>query len=337
MKIDLRSDTVTRPTPGMLDAMMSAPVGDDVYGDDPTVNLLEARVAKKLGHEAALFLPSGTQSNLVALMSHCQRGDEYIVGQHAHTYRYEAGGAAVLGSIQPQPIDLEPDGTLDLAKVAGFIKPDDSHFAKTQLLCVENTHGGLALPLAYHAKAQTFCREKGLGLHLDGARIFNAAVHHGVDIDQITRHYDSVSVCFSKGLGAPVGSVLVGSSDLIGQARRWRKMLGGGMRQAGMLAAGCLYALDHHVDRLAEDHLNARLLAKALGGIDGLEAKYAENQTNMVFVSMEPLQSEGLNEFMASRDIIMRGGATTRLVTHLDIKKEHVQVVADAFREFLGR
>ncbi len=337
MKIDLRSDTVTRPTPGMLDAMMSAPLGDDVYGDDPTVNLLEASVAKKLGHEAALFLPSGTQSNLVALMSHCQRGDEYIVGQHAHTYRYEAGGAAVLGSIQPQPIDLEPDGTLDLAKVAGFIKPDDSHFAKTQLLCIENTHGGLALPMAYHAKAQTFCRENGLGLHLDGARIFNAAVHHGVDIDQITKHYDSVSVCFSKGLGAPVGSVLVGSSDLIHRARRWRKMLGGGMRQVGILAAACLYAFENNVERLSEDHTNAKLLAAALAEVPNLQVSCPENQTNMVFVSMETSRSEGLSEFMETRGIILRGGTTTRLVTHLDIKKEHVENVADAFRAFLSR
>ena len=337
MKIDLRSDTVTRPTSGMLAAMMSASVGDDVYGDDPTINLLEARVAQRLGHEAGLFLPSGTQSNLVALMSHCQRGDEYIVGQHAHTYRYEAGGAAVLGSIQPQPIDLEPDGTLDLGKVAGFIKPDDSHFAKTRLLCVENTHGGLALPMAYHAKAQAFCREHGLQLHLDGARIFNAAVHHGVEVDKITRHYDSVSVCFSKGLGTPVGSVLVGSSDLIHQARRWRKMLGGGMRQVGILGAACLYALENHVERLSEDHANARLLADALRDISGLEVRYPENQTNMVFVSMDPSRSEGLNEFMAEHGIILRGGATTRLVTHLDIKQDDVHRVADAFRAFLGR
>ncbi len=337
MAIDLRSDTVTRPTSGMLDVMMSAPLGDDVYGDDPTVNLLEATLAEKLGHEAALFLPSGTQSNLVALMSHCQRGDEYIVGQQAHTYRYEAGGAAVLGSIQPQPIEMAADGTLDLDRVAEFIKPDDSHFARTKLLCIENTHGGLALPMAYHAQARSFCDERGLRLHLDGARLFNAAVHHGVEAREITRHYDSVSVCFSKGLGAPVGSVLVGSADLIDQGRRWRKMLGGGMRQAGVLGAACLYALDHHVDRLAEDHSNASLLAKALGGIQGLEARYPEHQTNMVFVSMEAPQSQGLNEFMAARGIIMRGGTMTRLVTHLDVKKEHVQVVADAFKEFLSR
>ncbi|MDP7289739.1 MAG: low-specificity L-threonine aldolase, partial [Phycisphaerae bacterium] len=225
--IDLRSDTVTKPTQAMRDAMATAEVGDDVYSEDPTVNRLEALAAEMLGMEAAVFAPSGTQSNLIGLLSHCQRGDEYIVGQHAHTYKYEGGGAAVLGSIQPQPLAFEPDGTLDLDKVAYAIKPDDFHFARTRLLCLENTHRGLVLPMEYLARAEAFARGRGLSLHLDGARLFNAAVKLDIPVADIARHFDSVSICLSKGLGAPVGSLLCATGSLVKEARKWRQMLGG--------------------------------------------------------------------------------------------------------------
>src|SRR6185503_476525 len=268
--IDLRSDTVTKPTAEMRAAMLAAEVGDDVYGEDPTVNRLEALAAARLGKEAALFVCSGTQSNLLALLSHCERGDEYIVGQQGHTYKYEGGGAAVLGSIQPQPLDYEADGSLDLGRVEGAIKPDDSHFAKTRLLCLENTQGGKVLSLDYLRRAREFTLARGLGLHLDGARIFNAAVHLGVPVLEISKQFDTVSVCLSKGLGAPVGSVLCGSKDLIAKARRWRKVVGGGMRQAGLLAAAGIYALQHNIERLARDHDNASKLADGLSRIDGV-------------------------------------------------------------------
>ncbi|MFW6055107.1 MAG: low-specificity L-threonine aldolase, partial [Thermodesulfobacteriota bacterium] len=255
--IDLRSDTVTRPSPEMLAAMNRAEVGDDVYGEDPSVNHLEALAAEKLGTEAALFVSSGTQGNLLGVMTHCTRGDEYIVGQKAHTYRLEGGGAAVLGGIQPQPLDFEPDGTLDLIKVASFIKPDDIHCARTRLLCLENTMGGTPLPLEYLGQAARLAKKHRLNTHLDGARIFNAAVKQEVPVQAISEHFDSVSFCLSKGLGAPVGSVLCGSREQIQKARRWRKVLGGGMRQAGYLAAAGVYALENNVQRLAEDHDNA--------------------------------------------------------------------------------
>ena len=239
--IDLRSDTVTQPTTGMREAMANAPMGDDVYGEDPSVNKLESELALRLGFAKALFVPTGTMSNLLALMAHCARGDEYIVGQQAHTYKYEGGGAAVLGSIQPQPLEVQADGSLDLDQVAAAIKPDDFHFARTRLLALENTMQGKVLPLEYLAAASRLTREHGLALHLDGARLYNAAVKLGVDAGDITRHFDSVSVCLSKGLGAPVGSVLCGTADLIGKARRLRKMVGGGMRQAGQLPLpGCM-------------------------------------------------------------------------------------------------
>lgn len=251
--VDLRSDTVTQPTAAMREAMQAAPVGDDVYGEDPTVNALQERLAAMLGFEAGLFVPTGTQSNLLALLSHCERGDEYLVGMDAHTYKFEGGGAAVLGSIQPQPIVQAEDGSLPLDRVAAAIKPVDPHFARTRLLALENTWHGRTLPLDYLRAAGDLARERGLGYHLDGARLFNAAVACGVPAREIARHFDTVSVCLSKGLGAPVGSVLVGSRALIDKARRWRKVCGGGWRQAGMLAAAGLYALDHHIDRLADD------------------------------------------------------------------------------------
>ena len=255
--IDLRSDTVTRPTAGMRAAMAAAELGDDVYGDDPTVNRLQTLIASRFGYEAALFFPTGTQSNLAALMSHCGRGDEYLVGQEAHTYKYEQGGAAVLGSIQPQPLENEPDGTIALERIARAIKPQDVHFPTTRLLALENTMGGRVLPPGYLAEATALAHRHGLHTHLDGARLYNAIVAQGGDERDAVRGFDSVSVCLSKGLGAPAGSVLLGSATLIGAARRWRKALGGGMRQSGVLAAAGLYALEHHVARLADDHFEA--------------------------------------------------------------------------------
>lgn len=328
--IDLRSDTVTQPTPAMLDAMTAADTGDDVYGEDPTVNRLEAELAKRLGFAAALFVPTGTMSNLLGLMAHCERGDEYIVGQQAHTYKYEGGGAAVLGSIQPQPLEVQADGSLDLDQVAAAIKPDDFHFARTRLLALENTMQGKVLPLEYLARARRFTQEHGLQLHLDGARLYNAAVKLGVDAREITQHFDSVSVCLSKGLGAPVGSVLCGSEQLIGKARRLRKMVGGGMRQAGLLAAAGLYALDHHVERLADDHANAQLLA------DGLrEAGFVVEpvQTNMVYVQMGD-RAAALRDFAGDRGIRLSAAARLRMVTHMDVSRAQIEQVIATFVEF---
>ncbi|HEX6706393.1 MAG TPA: low-specificity L-threonine aldolase [Albitalea sp.] len=329
--VDLRSDTVTRPTPAMREAMMRAELGDDVFGDDPTVNALQERVAALLGKEAALFVSSGTQGNLTAVMSHCQRGDEMIVGQMAHTYRWEAGGAAVLGSVQPQPIDHQPDGTLPLAAIEAAIKPDDAHFARTRLLCLENTLGGKALPLAYMAEATALARRRGLATHLDGARLFNAAVKLGVPARDIAQHFDTVSVCFSKGLGAPVGSALVGPRALIRQAHKWRKMLGGAMRQAGVLAAAAMHALDHHVERLADDHALAQRLADGLQGIPGLSVE--PPQTNMVFATASGERAPGLLEHLKSRGVLATGIYQLRFVTHLDVDAAGVDRAVAAVRE----
>ncbi|MDE2431030.1 MAG: low-specificity L-threonine aldolase, partial [Burkholderiales bacterium] len=264
IRYDFRSDTVTRPGAAMRAAMAAAEVGDDVFGDDPTVHQLENLAARMLNKEAALYLPTGTQANLIALMAHCERGDEYIVGQKAHCYRWEAGGAAVLGSIQPQPLTNQADGTILLADILDAIKPDDPHFARTRLLALENTTGGKVLPAQYVNAATALARQHGLNTHLDGARLFNAAIKSGVAASALAENFDSVSVCLSKGLGAPVGSVLCASAPLIAKARRLRKMLGGGMRQAGIIAAAGIYALQHHVERLADDHANATLLAQGL-------------------------------------------------------------------------
>lgn len=333
--IDLRSDTVTRPTEGMRAVMAAADVGDDVYGEDPTVNRLEATLAERLGKEAAVYVATGTQSNLIGLMSHCERGDEYIVGQQAHTYKYEGGGAAVLGSIQPQPIDNEADGTLDLGRVAAAIKPDDSHFARTRLLALENTHGGKVLPLPYLGAAAALARARGLGLHLDGARLYNAVVAQGVNVRDITDPFDTVSICLSKGLGAPVGSVLVGPKALLAKARRWRKVLGGGMRQAGVMAAAGLYALDNHVDRLAEDHDNAKALAQKLASIPGVSVDPGAVQTNMVFMSIAPDLGPALKAWLQERGMMISLGPVIRLVTHLDVSRDDVTAFADAVGKFL--
>jgi threonine aldolase len=335
--VDLRSDTVTRPTAAMRAAMLDAAVGDDVYGEDPTVNALQRRLADDLGFEDALFVPSGTQSNLLALMSHCERGDEYLVGADAHTYKFEGGGAAVLGSIQPQPIVQDEDGTLPLERIAAAIKPVDPHFARSRLLALENTWHGRVLPLDYLRAAHDFARGHGLALHLDGARIYNAAVAGGVPAQSIAQHFDSVSVCLSKGLGAPVGSVLLGSAPLIEKARRWRKVAGGGWRQAGMLAAAGLHALDHHVARLADDHRRAAYLAGCLRGIAGVDL--LGQHTNMVFVDVPVERLQALDVHLRAAGIRISIGylPTLRLVTHLDVDDAGIERVVEAFRTFFAR
>jgi threonine aldolase len=328
--IDLRSDTVTRPSPGMREAMARAELGDDVFGDDPTVNRLQAACAERFGKEAGVLFPSGTQSNLAALMAHCERGEECIVGQEAHTYRYEAGGMAVLGSIQPQPLQNLPDGSLDLKQVEAAIKPDDSHFAITKLLALENTIGGKVLPRAYMAEAVALARRRKLSTHLDGARVFNAAVKLGVEPHVLCEGFDSVSVCLSKGLGTPAGTVLVGSKDFIARARRLRKMLGGGMRQAGILAAAGLYALEHNVERLAEDHANAERLAQGLRGL-GLEVEPV--QTNMVFAKIAVADVQPLARHLAAQGVSAIVSPRMRMVTHLDLDAAGID---RAVAEFAG-
>jgi threonine aldolase len=332
--VDLRSDTVTRPTPAMRAAMAEAPVGDDVFGDDPTVNALQDKVAALLGKEAALFVSSGTQGNLCALMSHCQRGDEALVGQMAHTYRYEAGGAAVLGSVQPQPLPQQPDGTLRLEDIEAAIKPDDEHFAPTRLLCLENTWNGQVLPQAYLDAATVLAHGRGLATHLDGARLWNASVASGTSVADIARGFDSVSVCFSKGLGAPVGSALAGSAAFIARARRIRKSLGGGMRQVGLLAAAASHALDRHVARLAEDHANAARLAAGLAGIAGITV--IPSPTNIVFANVEGGRGPGLLAHLERRGVLATGLIGLRFVTHLDVDAKGVDRAVAAVREYLN-
>ena len=332
---DFRSDTVTRPSDGMRAAMAAAEVGDDVFGDDPTVNRLEAVLAERLGIEAGLFVPSGTQSNLVALLTHCGRGDEYIAGQAAHCYINEAGGAAVLGSIQPQPLANQPDGSIRLEDISAAVKPDDMHFARTRLLALENTFNGKALGLDYQAKATALAHDMGLATHLDGARIFNAATALGVEAAEVARGFDTVSVCLSKGLGAPIGSVLVGPKPFIAAARRNRKIVGGGMRQAGILAAAGLYALEHNVQRLKDDHALAEKLAAGLMKYDAL--KVAPAATNMVFVEVIGADSHGLVAFLAERGVGLYGRyGKLRWVTHLDIDEAAVDAALEAVAAFFG-
>ena len=342
---DFRSDTVTQPTAAMRAAMASAPLGDDVFADDPSVNALQGKIAAMLGFEAALFMPTGTQSNLCGILAHCQRGDEYIVGQLAHTYRWEGGGAAVLGSVQPQPLNHQPDGTLALADIEAAIKPDDAHFAKTKLLTLENTWGGKLLPFAYVQAATQLARDRGLSRHLDGARLFNAATSQAAqkgsdayaEARAIASCFDSVSVCFSKGLGAPIGSALCGSKEFIARAHRIRKMAGGGMRQAGMLAAAASHALDHHVQRLAQDHALAKRLADGLQGIAGLEVEAP--QTNIVFVDLvgaARAQSAALQEHLKAEGVLITGLYRLRFVTHLDVDAAGVDRAVAAVRSFFA-
>ncbi|WAM49388.1 low-specificity L-threonine aldolase [Vreelandella venusta] len=333
--IDLRSDTVTRPSPAMKDAMMAAPVGDDVWGDDPTVNTFQEKLAEQTGKEAALLFPSGTQSNLVALMAHCERGDEYIVGQSAHTYRYEGGGAAVLGSIQPQPIENAADGSLPLEKISAAIKADDFHFARTKLLALENTIGGKVLPAEYVLKATELARERGLATHLDGARLFNAAVATDTPLKQLCLPFDSVSLCFSKGLGAPIGSALVGSQALIDRARRWRKMVGGGMRQSGIIAAACQYALEHNIADLADDHRRAARLAEGLAKLPGVEI--AAQATNMVFAHFPDEHVQPLSAWLKEHGILIELLYATRFVVHRDINDADIDKVIAVMQSYFSR
>jgi threonine aldolase len=334
---DFRSDTVTRPSPAMRAAMASAEVGDDVYRDDPTVTKLEAVMAERFGKEAAVFLTSGTQSNLVALMAHCERGDEYIVGQQAHCYRWEAGGAAVLGSIQPQPLNNQPDGSLLLADIEDAIKPDDSHYARTRLLALENTIGGKVLSQDYMEAATALARHHGLATHLDGARVFNAATALNTPVATLAKPFDTVSVCLSKGLGAPIGSVLVGSEQLIAKARRTRKMVGGGLRQVGIIAAAGLYALEHNVVRLADDHANAATLAKGLSAYEQLKVTMPD--TNIVFVEVDGTIAADFKAHLAVRGIGITsayGATKQRWVTHLDVDRAAVETALAAVRAFFS-
>ena len=340
--IDLRSDTVTQPTAAMHAAMMAAPLGDDVFGDDPTVNALQEKLAALLGFEAALFMPTGTQSNLCAILAHCGRGDEYIVGQLAHTYRYEGGGAAVLGSVQPQPLVQDASGQMALADIAAAIKPDDCHFARTRLLCLENTWNGHPMPASYLQQASALARDKGLAVHLDGARLFNAAVASRQDGEttlasakRIASHFDSVSVCFSKGLGAPVGSMLCGSKELIARALRIRKMAGGGMRQVGLLAAAANHALDHHLERLADDHALAQRLAQGLQGISGLAVRSA--QTNIVFVDVADGRGPDLLAHLKAQGVLATGLIGLRFVTHLDVDAAGIDNALACIRAFFDQ
>lgn len=356
--IDLRSDTVTRPVPAMQQAMLAAPLGDDVFGDDPSINLLQQQACEMLGFEAALFAPSGTMTNLIALMSHCQRGDEAIVGQQWHTYKWEAGGMAVLGSIQPQPLAHQADGSLALSDILAAIKPDDPHFARTRLVVIENTTGGQVLSLNYMQQVQQLCKSHGLACHIDGARIFNAAVAIATseqqDPYQVARQlvagFDSISVCLSKGLGAPVGSLLLGSTEMIARARRIRKMLGGGMRQAGLLAAAGSYALQHHVRRLAEDHQHAKLLAT------GLQAAVIQHQlqsefychpvqTNILFCDLAPKLAEFYQQQLREQGILCTAGTyqsidgqrcRIRFVTHLDVSLAQIHQVLNLSEQVLA-
>lgn len=335
--IDFRSDTVTQPSLAMRQAISEAMVGDDVYGDDPTVNELEQWAAKRHGFEAAMFCSSGTQANLLALMSHCERGDEYLCGQQAHNYQFEGGGAAVLGSIQPQPIENEKDGTLCFKKLAAAIKPDDPHFARTKLLSIENTINGKVLPLAYLQQAREFVNQHDLKLHLDGARVYNAAVALDVDIIEITQHFDSMTICLSKGLGAPIGSLVLGDSTLIQKARRWRKVLGGGMRQAGILAAAGKIALTENIERLSHDHANAKYLAQKLTDIKGFTVNIEHVTTNMLFANVDssidqPLIVKRLKE----EGILISAGNPMRLVTHLDISRDNIDIFIAALKKAIG-
>lgn len=327
--IDLRSDTVTRPSQPMLECMMSAETGDDVYGEDPTVTRLEALAAEMTGKAAALFVTSGTQGNLLALLSHCERGDEYIAGSDAHTYRFEGGGAAVLGGIQPQPIAFNERGELPIEEIDAAIKPDDFHFARTRLVCLENTTAGRVLSQDYLAGFSEFADARKLGKHLDGARVFNAAVKLRVPVSDIAQYFDSVSICLSKGLAAPMGSVLVGSDDLIQRARRWRKMVGGGLRQAGIVAAAGIYALENHVNRLADDHAHAAKFANGVSQLSCLSVSTPE--TNMVMVQTTQERFAELRHFLQQNQVTV---SSPRLVFHRDVSESHVETLIDLFRQF---
>lgn len=329
--IDFRSDTVTRPSPAMRRAMADAEVGDDVWGDDPTVAKLQAVAAERFGFEASLFFPSGTQSNLAAMLTWCQRGDEVLLGVEAHTFIHEGGGAAALGSIHSHALQNEPDGSIDAELVRRAVKPKDFHFARTRLLALENTLDGKVVPQAKLEAACVVAKQHGLNTHLDGARFMNAVVKTGRSEAELAKPFDSLSLCLSKGLGAPVGSLLFGSRDVIEGARRWRKVLGGGMRQVGILAAAGLYALEQNVARLAEDHTNAARLGALLEGVDGLIVQPV--QTNMVWLEVSPRLAPGFVQRLASRGVLASGDARVRFVTHLDVSPADVEHAASVIRE----
>jgi threonine aldolase len=340
--IDLRSDTVTLPTPAMREAMYRAEVGDDVYEEDPTVNRLEAMAAERMGKEAGLFVVSGTMGNLVALLTHCQRGDEVILGDQSHSFVYEAGGSAALGGIHPRPLPNQPDGTLDPAQVEAAIRPENVHFPRTRLICLENTHnrcGGAPLPPDYMARIGALVRRYGLALHLDGARVFNAAIALGVDVKDLTRDADSVMFCLSKGLSAPVGSVLCGSEAFIREARRARKIVGGGMRQAGIIAAAGVVALEQMVDRLAEDHANAHRLAKGLAEIPGLAIDPEKVQTDIVIFELtaQDMTPAELVARLRAEGVLLLAieGRRLRAVTHYGIEAEDIETALSAFQRVM--
>lgn len=332
--IDFRSDTVTQPCNTMRQLMADAPVGDDVYGDDPTVNALEQYAAERMGKASALYCSSGTQANLLGIMAHCGRGDEYLCGQQAHNYKYEAGGAAVLGSIQPQPLANAADGSIPLELLKGALKPDDFHFAMTRLLSLENTIGGKVLPQSYVLEAAGFAKEHQLKFHLDGARIFNAIVKSGIDEREAVAPFDSFTICLSKGLGAPIGSLLLGGEAFIQRAKRLRKMLGGGMRQAGIIAAAGRYALENNVARLADDHNNALLLAELLSQIDELESDPSQVQTNIVYARCRMGKAKQLSAALAEQGILVSAGEPIRFVTHLNVDEQAARTLVNAIKQF---
>lgn len=342
--IDLRSDTVTRPTPAMRAAMAEAPVGDDVFGDDPTVNKLEEKVAHLLGKEAAVYVPSGTMSNQIALNVHMQPGDELLCDTNCHIYNYEGGGPAILSGVTCRTIDGEY-GILDLSQLEDKIRnPDDVHLVKTRMVALENTHnrgGGRIYPLEKIEAISQWAWNHGLIMHLDGARLWNAIVATGIPAREWGKHFDTVSVCFSKGLGAPVGSALAGPKAVITKARRTRKLFGGGMRQAGMLAAACLHALDHHVDRLAEDHRNAKIIARAISEIPGLHLEPPEVDTNLIWfrIDRELGNAKDIAARLKQQGILVHaaGPQKMRLCTHLDVSRAQAERVAETLGKVIGQ
>ncbi|MEL6505113.1 MAG: low-specificity L-threonine aldolase [Pseudomonadota bacterium] len=338
--IDLRSDTVTRPSAAMREAMASAPVGDDVYGDDPTVKALEERAAHLLGKEAGLFVSSGTQSNLVALLSHCGRGDEYIGGKGYHIPKYEAAGAAVLGGISPNHLALNETGGLNADDVEAAIQPDDPHFAVSRLLCLENTFNGQVMDQDGLEAAAAVAHANGLAVHLDGARLMNAAVKSNRAAAHLVACADTVSLCLSKGLGAPVGSVLTGPKDFIAKARRMRKLVGGGLRQSGVLAACALYALENNVERLREDHDRAHRLAARLAALDGISIDLSTVHTNMIWLRLDRLAGTPVSDHFANRGLVVADPSgkdnLMRVVLHLDIEESHLDQIVEAFETYLA-
>jgi len=336
--IDLRSDTVTRPTPGMRAAMAAAEVGDDVWGEDPSVNRLEERVAALLGKEAGLFVPSGTMSNQVCVKTHTTPGDELLCDVNCHIYNYEAGGPAVLSGVTCRTLDGD-HGILDVTQLEGTIRPDNEHLVRTRLVCLENTHnrgGGKIYPLEKIQAIRAWAKANGLLMHLDGARLWNAHVATGIPLATWASNFDTVSVCFSKGLGSPLGSALAGSRDFVARARRNRKLFGGGMRQAGIVAAAALYALDHHVDRLDEDHHNAQVIARAVADTPGLRLDPPEVETNLVWFHVDPQlgTAKALAAAFKERGVLIYPAApqTMRACTHLDVSATQAARAAEVIR-----